>query len=126
MDCSIEMAALSLGAGSWTLFRSGNAAAHPARSCERLGARLHPPFDEVTMTVFLAAPGIETLPVRMFLYIKTISTAGNIGLRKRDRDYEVALVLLDRFYGLERVLRRPQRSRAVGSSRCTRTMTSPS
>ena len=27
-------------------------------------------FDEVTMTVFIAAPGTETLPVRMFLYIQ--------------------------------------------------------
>ena len=27
-------------------------------------------FDEVTMTVFIAAPGTETLPVRMFRYIQ--------------------------------------------------------
>ena len=62
-------------------------------------------FDEVTMTVFVAAPGTETLPVRMFLYIQdnidplvTSVSASVIAITV------VALVVLDRLYGLDRLL----------------------
>ena len=62
-------------------------------------------FDEVTMTVFIAAPGTETLPVRMFLYIQdnidplvTSVSACVIAVTV------VALIVLDRAYGLERLL----------------------
>jgi putative spermidine/putrescine transport system permease protein len=62
-------------------------------------------FDEVTMTVFIAAPGTETLPVRMFLYIQdnidplvTSVSASVIAATV------VALIVLDRIYGLERLL----------------------
>jgi putative spermidine/putrescine transport system permease protein len=62
-------------------------------------------FDEVTMTVFVAAPGAETLPVRMFLYIQdnidplvTSVSASVIAVTV------VALVALDRLYGLDRLL----------------------
>ena len=57
------------------------------------------------MTVFIAAPGTETLPVRMFLYIQdnidplvTSVSACVIAITV------VALVVLDRAYGLERLL----------------------
>ena len=62
-------------------------------------------FDEVTMTVFIAAPGTETLPVRMFLYIQdnidplvTSVSAAVIAITI------VFLVVLDRAFGLERLL----------------------
>ena len=62
-------------------------------------------FDEVTMTVFIAAPGTETLPVRMFLYIQdnidplvTSVSACVIAVTV------AALIVLDRAYGLERLL----------------------
>ena len=62
-------------------------------------------FDEVTMTVFIAAPGTETLPVRMFLYIQdnidplvTSVSACVIAITV------AALIVLDRAYGLERLL----------------------
>ncbi|MCV5824367.1 ABC transporter permease, partial [Escherichia coli] len=62
-------------------------------------------FDALTMTVFLAAPGTEPLPVRMFLYIQenidplvTSVSACVIAITM------TALILLDRFYGLDRVL----------------------
>ena len=62
-------------------------------------------FDEVTMTVFIAAPGTETLPVRMFLYIQdnidplvTSVSAVVIALTT------AALIVLDRTYGLDRLL----------------------
>ncbi len=57
------------------------------------------------MTVFIAAPGTETLPVRMFLYIQdnidplvTSVSACVIAITV------VALMVLDRAYGLERLL----------------------
>ncbi|MEQ1615128.1 MAG: ABC transporter permease, partial [Hyphomicrobiaceae bacterium] len=62
-------------------------------------------FDEVTMTVFIAAPGTETLPVRMFLYIQdnidplvTSVSAAVIAVTI------VFLVVVDRAFGLERLL----------------------
>ena len=61
--------------------------------------------DMVTMTVFIAAPGTETLPVRMFLYIQdnidplvTSVSACVIAITV------IGLVALDRAYGLERLL----------------------
>jgi putative spermidine/putrescine transport system permease protein len=57
------------------------------------------------MTVFVAAPGTETLPVRMFLYIQdnidplvTSVSASVIAVTV------AALVALDRLYGLSRLL----------------------
>ena len=57
------------------------------------------------MTVFIAAPGTETLPVRMFLYIQdnidplvTSVSACVIAITV------AALIVLDRAYGLERLL----------------------
>ena len=57
------------------------------------------------MTVFIAAPGTETLPVRMFLYIQdnidplvTSVSACVIAVTV------LALMVLDRAYGLERLL----------------------
>jgi putative spermidine/putrescine transport system permease protein len=64
-------------------------------------------FDDLTVTVFLAAPGTETLPVRSFLYIQddidppvTSVSASVIAITM------TALILLDRFYGHDRVLAR--------------------
>ena len=104
MDARIENAAVSLGAGGWTVFRrivlplmlpgvvSGWVLAFIAS------------FDELTMTIFIAAPSTTTLPVRMFLYIQdnidpliAAVSALLIGLTL------VVMVALDRLYGLERL-----------------------
>jgi putative spermidine/putrescine transport system permease protein len=105
MDRSIEMAAVSLGADGWTLFRRVTLPLILPGVVSGWALAFIQSFDEVTMTVFLAAPGIETLPVRMFLYIQdnidplvTSVSASVIVITM------VALILLDRFYGLERVL----------------------
>ena len=105
MDRSVEMAAVSLGADDWTLFRRVTLPLILPGVVSGWALAFIQSFDEVTMTVFLAAPGIETLPVRMFLYIQdnidplvTSVSASVIAITM------VALVLLDRFYGLERVL----------------------
>lgn len=57
------------------------------------------------MSVFIATPGTTTLPVRMFLYIQdnidpllTFVSACGIALTV------AFLVLLDRLYGIERLL----------------------
>jgi putative spermidine/putrescine transport system permease protein len=104
-DRSVEMAAISLGAEGWTLFRRVVLPLILPGVVSGWALAFMQSFDEVTMTVFLAAPGVETLPVRMFLYVQdnidplvTSVSACVIAVTL------VALVLLDWVYGLERVL----------------------
>ncbi len=105
IDPQLEQAAISLGASAWRAFA-------------RVTLRLILPgvasgwvlafitsFDEVTMTVFIASPRTTTLPVRLFLYIQdnidplvAAISAALIFLTF------VAMLLLDRLYGLERLL----------------------
>jgi putative spermidine/putrescine transport system permease protein len=68
-------------------------------------------FDEVTMTVFVASPRTETLPVRLFLYIQdnidpmvASISACLIAMTV------VAMVILDLAYGLDRLFVGAQRS----------------
>ena len=70
MDLSVEMAAVSLGAGGWTLFRRVTLPLILPGVVSGWALAFIQSFDDLTMTVFLAAPGTETLPVRMFLYIQ--------------------------------------------------------
>lgn len=105
MDRSVEMAAVSLGAGSLTLFRRVTLPLILPGVISGWALAFIQSFDELTMTVFLAAPGTETLPVRMFLYIQdnidplvTSVSASVIAVTM------LALVVLDRFFGLDRVL----------------------
>jgi len=105
MDRSVEMAAISLGAGGWTLFRRVTLPLILPGVISGWALAFIQSFDDLTMTVFLAAPGTETLPVRMFLYVQdnidplvTSVSASVIAVTM------VALMLLDRFYGLDRVL----------------------
>jgi putative spermidine/putrescine transport system permease protein len=105
LDRSVEMAAISLGAGGWTLFRRVTLPLILPGVISGWALAFIQSFDDLTMTVFLAAPGTETLPVRMFLYIQdnidplvTSVSASVIAITI------TALILLDRFYGLDRVL----------------------
>jgi len=105
MDRSVEMAAISLGAGGWTLFRRVTLPLILPGVVSGWALAFIQSFDDLTMTVFLAAPGTETLPVRMFLYIQdnidplvTSVSASVIAITM------TALILLDRLYGLDRVL----------------------
>jgi putative spermidine/putrescine transport system permease protein len=105
MDRSIEQAAISLGASDWTVFRRVTLPLILPGLISGWALAFIQSFDEVTMTVFLAAPGIETLPVRMFLYIQdnidplvTSVSACVIAITL------LALIVLDRLFGLERVL----------------------
>jgi len=104
MDTRIENAAVSLGAGGWTVFRrivlplmlpgvvSGWVLAFIAS------------FDELTMTIFIAAPSTTTLPVRMFLYIQDnidplVAAVSAVLIAVT----LAAMLVLDRLYGLERL-----------------------
>ncbi|MHC2391269.1 ABC-type spermidine/putrescine transport system permease subunit II [Bradyrhizobium liaoningense] len=105
MDRTVEMAAVSLGAGGWTLFRRVTLPLILPGVISGWALAFIQSFDDLTMTVFLATPGTETLPVRMFLYIQdnidplvTSVSACVIAITM------TALILLDRFYGLDRVL----------------------
>jgi putative spermidine/putrescine transport system permease protein len=105
MDRSVEMAAVSLGAGGWTLFRRVTLPLILPGVISGWALAFIQSFDDLTMTVFLAAPGTATLPFRMFLYVQdnidplvTSISASVIAITM------TALILLDRFYGLDRVL----------------------
>ncbi|MGA0614271.1 ABC transporter permease [Paracoccus sp. KR1-242] len=105
MDRSLEMAALSMGASTWTMFRRVTLPLILPGVISGWALSFIQSFDEVTMTVFLAAPGTETLPVRMFLYVQdnidplvTSVSAVVIALTM------AVLILLDRIYGLEAIL----------------------
>ncbi len=110
MDPAIEHAAVSLGASWWqTLRRITLPLVLPGIASGWVLAFITS-FDEVTMTVFIASPRTTTLPVRLFLYIQdnidplvAAVSAALIGLTF------VAMLLLDRLYGLERLLVGPGR-----------------
>jgi putative spermidine/putrescine transport system permease protein len=105
MDRAVENAAISLGAGAFTTFRRVTLPLILPGLASGWALAFIQSFDEVTMTVFIAAPGATTLPVRMFLYIQdnidplvTSVSAAVIAITG------VFLVALDRVYGLERLL----------------------
>ena len=105
LDRAIEHAAVSLGASEWTVLKRVTLPLIVPGLASGWALAFINSFDEVTMTVFVAAPGTETLPVRMFLYIQdnidplvTSVSASVIAITM------TVLILLDRFYGLDRVL----------------------
>lgn len=105
MDRALENAAVSLGAGSFTVFRRVTLPLILPGVASGWMLAFIQSFDEVTMTVFIAAPGATTLPVRMFLYIQdnidplvTSVSAAVIAVTV------VFMLALDRLYGLERLL----------------------
>jgi putative spermidine/putrescine transport system permease protein len=105
MDPRIEQAATSLGATRWIVFRRITWPLILPGVISGWMLAFIQSFDEVTMTVFIAAPGTETLPVRMFLYIQdnidplvTSVSACVIALTV------ILLVIVDQLFGLERIL----------------------
>jgi putative spermidine/putrescine transport system permease protein len=105
LDRAIEHAAISLGASEATVLKRITLPLVLPGLVSGWALAFISSFDEVTMTVFIAAPGTETLPVRMFLYIQdnidplvTSVSACVIAVTV------LALVALDRAYGLERAL----------------------
>jgi putative spermidine/putrescine transport system permease protein len=105
IDPQLEHAAISLGASWWRSFRRVTLPMILPGVASGWVLAFITSFDEVTMTVFIASPRTTTLPVRLFLYIQdnidplvAAVSAALIGLTF------VAMLLLDRLYGLERLL----------------------
>ncbi len=105
LDHAIEHAAVSLGASEATVLRRITLPLVLPGLVSGWALAFINSFDEVTMTVFIAAPGTETLPVRMFLYIQDnidplVASVSACVIAVT----VAALVALDRAYGLERLL----------------------
>jgi putative spermidine/putrescine transport system permease protein len=105
VDRAVEHAAVSLGAGPFTMFRRVTLPLIVPGVASGWVLAFITSFDEVTMTVFIASPSTTTLPVRMFLYIQdnidplvTSVSAALIFLTA------LVMIALDRLYGLDRLL----------------------
>ena len=105
IDRSVENAAVSLGAGGFTVFRRVTLPLILPGVASGWVLAFITSFDELTMSVFIASPATTTLPVRMFLYIQDnidplvcAVSAALIAITL------IAMILLDRIYGLERLL----------------------
>lgn len=104
-DRSIAQAAQSLGASGWTVFRRIELPLIvPGVAGGWLIAFINS-FDELTMSIFVASAATQTLPVKMYNHIahtidpllasiSTVLIGLTLGL----------MIVLDRFYGLDRVL----------------------
>jgi putative spermidine/putrescine transport system permease protein len=104
-DRSAEQAALSLGASQATVFvRVTLPMILPGVTGGWLLAFINS-FDEVTMSIFVTAPSTVTLPVRMYMYatesidpLMAAVSALMVALTA------VAMLVLDRIYGLDKIL----------------------
>jgi putative spermidine/putrescine transport system permease protein len=104
-DRSAELAALSLGASHFTVFRRITLAMIlPGVTGGWLLAFINS-FDEVTMSIFVTAPTTITLPVRMYMYatesidpMMAAVSALMVALTA------IAMLTLDRVYGLDKIL----------------------
>ena len=87
MDRAIEQAAISLGASRLDRVPARHAAADPARASSAAGCSpSSSSFDEVTMTVFIAAPGTDDAAgAHVPLHPGQHRSAGHLGLGERDR-----------------------------------------
>ncbi|MCP4246369.1 MAG: ABC transporter permease subunit, partial [bacterium] len=100
-----EQAAATLGASSWTVFRRITLPLILPGIAGGWLLAFITSFDEVTMSIFVASPETMTLPVRMYHHIAqtidpliaSISTVLIVIT-------VLLMVLLDRLYGLDRVL----------------------
>lgn len=104
-DRSVEQAAFSLGASEATVFRRVTLPMIlPGVTGGWLIAFINS-FDELTMSIFITSPSTVTLPVRMYMYatesidpMMAAVSALIIGITA------AAVLLLDRIYGLDRIL----------------------
>ena len=105
MDRSCEQAAMSLGASQLTLFRRITLPRIlPGVTGGWLLAFINS-FDEVTMSIFVTAPSTVTLPVRMYMYAtESIDPLMAAASALMVAFTAVVMVLIDRLYGLDRIL----------------------
>ncbi|WP_145144670.1 ABC transporter permease [Roseomonas gilardii] len=105
LDPRVERAAESLGAGRATVFRRITLPLILPGVAGGWILAFITSFDELTVSLFLASPSSTPLPVRLFTYIDQMTdplvaavSAALIGLTA------LVLVVLDRFYPIDRLL----------------------
>ncbi|SEM03881.1 putative spermidine/putrescine transport system permease protein [Variovorax sp. YR750] len=104
-DRSVAQAAESLGASGWTVFRRIELPLIvPGVAGGWLIAFINS-FDELTMSIFVASARTETLPVKMYNHIANtidplLASVSTVLILIT----LVLMVVLDRFYGLDRIL----------------------
>jgi putative spermidine/putrescine transport system permease protein len=104
IDARIEHAAISLGAGAATVFRRVTLPLILPGVVSGFMLAFISSFDEVTMTVFIASPATETLPVRLFLYIQDNIDPLVASISACLIAMTVMLmIVLDRLFGLDRL-----------------------
>lgn len=105
MPRDAEQAAATLGAGQWTVFRRITLPLILPGIAGGWMLAFITSFDEVTMSIFVASPSTMTLPVRMYHHIaQTIDPLIAAISTLLIFATAVLLILLDRLYGLDRVL----------------------
>jgi putative spermidine/putrescine transport system permease protein len=104
-DHSVEHAAYSLGASSFTVFRRMTLPMIlPGITGGWLLAFINS-FDELTMSIFVVSPATVTLPVRMYMYATESLDPMMAAVSALIVFLTLALMLLlDRVYGLDRIL----------------------
>ena len=104
-DRSVAQAAQSLGASTWTVFwRVELPLIVPGVAGGWVIAFINS-FDELTMSIFVASASTETLPVKMYNHIAhTINPLLTSVSTVLIFLTLVLMIVLDRFYGLDRVL----------------------
>ncbi|MCB1478053.1 MAG: ABC transporter permease [Rhodobiaceae bacterium] len=105
MPRDAEQAAATLGASNWTVFRRITLPLILPGIAGGWLLAFITSFDEVTMSIFVASPETMTLPVRMYHHIaQTIDPLIAAISTLLMGATVLLLVLLDRLYGLDRVL----------------------
>ena len=104
MDPAVERAAVSLGAGRFTVFRRITLPLILPGIVSGWLLAFITSFDELTMSVFIASPSTTTLPVRMFLHIQdTIDPLVAAVSALMIAGTVLLMGALDRLVGLERL-----------------------
>src|SRR3954470_20371764 len=105
LDRSAEHAAVTLGASSWIVFRRITVPMIlPGITGGWLLAFINS-FDELTMSIFVTSPATVTLPVRMYMYAtESIDPMMAAVSALMVAVTAVTMIVLDRIYGLDRIL----------------------
>ncbi len=105
LDQSIEKAAISLGASSWTVFCRVTLPAIIPGVIGGWMLAFITSFDELTVTIFLVNPNTTTLPVRLFAYITQttdplVASVSTVTIAFA----AILMIVVNKFYGLDRLL----------------------
>lgn len=105
LDHDAERAAASLGASRFTIFRRVTLPMIMPGVAGGWALAFITSFDELTVTIFIVSPSTVTLPVRLFSHITQTTDPLVASISTMIILFTVALLfLLERFYGLERLL----------------------